>query len=151
MTSWTKFFDAVYLLAGEEPKPSILSDVFEVLTIESNDSGTDGTRGEGNQNISKTASSTVLERIGLTDSTVFLDGLFVRSLFRDEIKGRFDSFGWPTCLTDQRGRISCLNHGPLGKRKQQYTLNSWSSPVRATGHIPLWDDLKFVLIFELRL
>jgi len=98
LTSWTKFFGAVYLLPGEEPKPPILSDVIEVLTIESNDSGTDGTCGEGNQNISEATISTVLEGIRLTDSTVFPDDLFVCSFFRDEIKGRFDSFGWQTCL-----------------------------------------------------
>ena len=34
---------AVYLLPGEEPKPPILSDVFEGFTIESDDTGTDGT------------------------------------------------------------------------------------------------------------
>ena len=42
-------FGAVYLLPGEEPKPPILSDVFEVFTIEGNDTRTDGTCGEGNQ------------------------------------------------------------------------------------------------------
>ena len=55
-------------------------------------------RGEGNQNISKTAILAGLEGIRLTDSTIFPYDLFVRSPFRDEIKGRFDSFGWPTCL-----------------------------------------------------
>ena len=93
LTSWTKFFGAVYLLPGEEPKSPILSDVFEALTIESNECGTDGTRGKSVQNISEAAISTVLEGIRLTDSTVFPYDLFVRSPFRDEIKRRFDSFG----------------------------------------------------------
>jgi len=61
LTSRTKFFAAVELLPRKEPKAPIRSAVFEVLTIESDETGIDGTYGEINQNISKTAISTILE------------------------------------------------------------------------------------------
>ncbi len=55
-------FLALSSLPGEEPKPPVLSDVFEVFTIESNNTGTDGTCGEGNQIDSRITIVTSLPR-----------------------------------------------------------------------------------------